>query len=54
MRGFHAPEFTKDDIRKLLTKDDLKEVLYLMGYTLVPKEENNKKKNSLDKERTYK
>lgn len=37
MKGWHAPKLTKDDVRRLLSKEDYKEILTLMGYKLIPK-----------------
>lgn len=31
------PKFTKEDVRKLLSEEDCKEILTLMEYKLVPK-----------------
>lgn len=37
MKGFIAPKFTKEDVRQLLTDEDYKTILELMGYKVVPK-----------------
>lgn len=35
MKEFIEPKFAKDDIRKLLTKKDIKQILVNLGYDLV-------------------
>lgn len=43
MKGFIPPEFTKEDVRKALTKEDCKTILELLGYKVVPKDKRNVK-----------
>lgn len=38
MRGFVAPKFTKEDVRKFLSDEDIKQILEIMGYDIIPKE----------------
>lgn len=42
MKGFIAPKFTKEDVRQLLTKKDIKQILINLGYTLISKEQKCK------------
>lgn len=46
MKGFIAPKFTKEDVRQLLTDEDYKTILELMGYKVVPK--NKKFQKTVD------
>lgn len=43
MKGFTPPSFTKEDVRKLLIKEDCKTILELLGYKVVPKDKSNVK-----------
>lgn len=38
MRDFVAPKFTKEDVRNFLSDEDIKQILEIMGYDIVPKE----------------
>lgn len=38
MRGFAAPKFTKEDVRNFLSDEDIKQILEIMGYDVIPKE----------------
>lgn len=47
MKGFIAPKFTKEDVRKLLTDKDCKTILEFMGYKVVPKNKKFQKSEYL-------
>lgn len=37
MKGVTPPKFTKEDVREFLSNKDIKTILELMGYQIVPK-----------------
>lgn len=41
MKGFIPPKFTKEDVRKALTKEDRKTILEILGYKVIPKDKRN-------------